>query len=132
MKKLDLSRQFMQFIDVPVKKTQLHLTREMIIRLYPGAAKNYASFIENLDTLHITTEKSQEKSAEKAEDTLAAWIDGFHIDDAEKGEGGHYRHRCGTYKVASISKTNLELYRCSHCESPSAVLRKCGGCGKTR
>ncbi|KAK7683476.1 hypothetical protein QCA50_013310 [Cerrena zonata] len=132
MKKLDLSRQFLEFMNIPNKKTQLRLTREMIMHLYTPAVKNNTFFIEKLDTLHITTEKSQEKSTEKAEDTLAAWIEGLQIDDAENGELGQYHHHCRTYKVAMINKADLELYRCSHCENPSAVLKKCGGCGKSR
>ena len=122
----------MQFRGVPYNRTQLRMTQEMIIDLYQTAVKNYSSFVENLDLLHITTEKSQEKSTEKAEDTLAAWIDGLHIDDAEDGEPRHAHHRCGRYNVASINHAQLELYRCSHCQNPSAILRRCSGCGKTR
>ena len=31
-----------------------------------------------------------------------------------------------------VNPNTVELYRCTWCKNPSAALRKCSGCGKTR
>jgi hypothetical protein len=69
--------------------------------------------------------------SQKATDDLAAWLDDYlHVDDDEQDEKYHAHTTCASR--ARVSANTVALYRCSNCGNPSASLRKCGGCGKTR
>jgi hypothetical protein len=57
-------------------------------------------------------------AADKAEDDLAAWLGDEHFE--------------GEDRPATFNDSHVELYRCSWCGNPSAILRKCAGCSKTR
>ncbi len=103
----------------------MRVTRETIMRLYASAAKDFRPHIAHLDALFAEEDDGAEgRAASKAEDTLAAWLDSLHLD--EDGHS-HVHHRRVKFNISSV-----ELYRCSWCGNPSAVLRKCGGCSKTR
>ncbi|CAL1708906.1 unnamed protein product [Somion occarium] len=128
--KIEWASQFAEFIGSPPRKTQLRLTRELILRLYPTATRDWADFITRLDGMSSFTEREQEKSTEIAEDTLSAWLNDLEHEEGEEGGCGAHHH--GPYKAPSVSRSHVELYRCTHCGNPSAILRKCGGCGKTR
>jgi hypothetical protein len=79
-----------------------------------------------MDSLH-STEKEQEQSAIDAEDNLAAWLEGTNLDDHEN------EHRyCYSRSSRSASDAEIKMWHCSYCHNPSAVLRKCAGCGKAR
>ena len=51
------------------------------------------------------------------------------LEDGADEHAHPHPHACSHPK---ISMNNAALYRCTWCGNPSAVLRKCGGCGKTR
>ena len=60
---------------------------------------------------------------EDKEHELAAWLNNLDLDDAgEDGRG------CANLRA---NPKRVELYRCTHCGNPSAVLRKCK-CNKVR
>lgn len=63
-------------------------------------------------------------STENSEDDLAAWLEDMHMEDGQL-EPEHCLH-------PKINSNQVALYRCSWCGNPSAVLRKCSGCTKTR
>ncbi|KAJ6461914.1 hypothetical protein C8R47DRAFT_1240577, partial [Mycena vitilis] len=93
------------------------LTQQIVVAAFSDAIDEWGDFIAaNLAPGKPTPD------AEKIEDGLAAWLDNVHID----GERDAQRH------PASFSNSQIELYRCSWCGNPSAVLRKCAGCSKTR
>lgn len=125
MEKVALADQFAKFLEHPPKKTQMRLTRQLIVQYYQTAAKNWGSVVERFDRMDLSSESCSIPSPSKAEDDLAAWLDVLHFDDDEH----EHAQRCAHPK---ISINSVSLYRCSHCGNPSAVLRKCGGCGKTR
>ncbi|KAI0634784.1 hypothetical protein C8Q77DRAFT_654669 [Trametes polyzona] len=126
-RKLDISTQFMNTIGFAIKKTQIGLARELILQLYPEAVKEWGAFIARFDELDSSLDKQKPLSSTQADDDLAAWLDNIKLDDDSEGHG--HPHACSHPK---ISMNNVALYRCSWCGNPSAVLRKCGGCWKTR
>ncbi|KAH9849548.1 hypothetical protein C2E23DRAFT_870488 [Lenzites betulinus] len=128
-RKLDISTQFMNTIGFTVKKTQMRLTRELILDLYPKAVKEWGAFIKRFDELDSRADKQKPLSSTQADDDLAAWLDNIKLDDGMVEHGHTHPHACSHPK---ISMNNVALYRCTWCGNPSAVLRKCGGCGKTR
>ena len=65
----------------------------------------------------------------RLEDGLAAWLEDMRLEDGTLEEG----MRCeASEEVRKVLFENVELYRCSWCGNPSAGLRRCGGCSKTR
>ncbi|KAI8986642.1 hypothetical protein BD414DRAFT_38810 [Trametes punicea] len=125
--KLDISEQLMNTISFSTTKTELHLTRNLILELYPEAVKEWGAFIKRIDELDFRIEKQKPLSYTQADDDLAAWIENMKLEDGSE-EHLHPHPR----SHPKISLNNVMLYRCSWCTNPSAVLRKCGGCGKTR
>ncbi|KAI0371333.1 hypothetical protein BV20DRAFT_1035333 [Pilatotrama ljubarskyi] len=128
-RKLDISEQFMNTIGFTIKKTQMRLARQLILDLYPKAVKEWGAFIKRFDELDSRLDKQRPLSSDEAEDELAAWLDNLKLEDGSELHANIHPHACSHPK---ISMNNVALYRCSWCGNPSAVLRKCGGCGKTR
>ncbi|OBZ78395.1 hypothetical protein A0H81_02619 [Grifola frondosa] len=123
--KLDLADQFSNFLCLPIKKTQLRLTRQLIMELYPAAVTEWGDFIARFDRLDAAVDDHSHISSSKAEDDLAAWLNNLRADDGEEDYPQYCAH-------PRINANSVMLYHCSWCGNPSAVLRKCGGCGKTR
>ena len=126
-RKLKVSAQFMNTIGFPIKRTQMRLARELVLSLYPKAVTEWGAFIKHFDELDARSDKQQPLSSTQADDYLAAWLDKMKLEDGS--EEHTHPHSCSHPK---ISTNNVALYRCSWCGNPSAVLRKCGGCGRTR
>ncbi|TFK85225.1 hypothetical protein K466DRAFT_552464 [Polyporus arcularius HHB13444] len=124
-RKLETSTQFMKMLNFTIKKTQMRLTREIILDLYSKGVKEWGSFIKHFDELDARAEKQRPISSTQADDDLAAWLENMKLEEGEDARP----HMCSHPK---ISTNNVALYRCSWCGNPSAVLRKCGGCAKTR
>ncbi|KAI0088188.1 hypothetical protein BDY19DRAFT_1071816 [Irpex rosettiformis] len=123
LRKLELTRKFAEFFRNPQLRTQSRLTREHILKYYKTSFNEWKTIVEKLDEVWSTSEELQ-RSAYRARDNLAAWLEGLSVED---GEHDHPRRSHSTLGMPSV-----ELYRCSYCGNPSAVLRKCSGCGKTR
>lgn len=123
-----MTREFIQFFGLPDSKTQLRLTREIIVGRYRQADEEWRDFIAHLDSEgYLSHEEAQRRSALRAEDNLAAWLEGMHI------EGGDSAHLPNTHCThPALNSSSAAMSRCSYCHNPSAVLRKCGGCSKTR
>ncbi|OSD02695.1 hypothetical protein PYCCODRAFT_1389936 [Trametes coccinea BRFM310] len=126
-RKLGISEQMMNTVGFVIKRTQMRLARELILDLYPKAVKEWGDFIKHYDELDSRTEKQKPLSSTQADDDLAAWLDNMKLEDGS--EEHLHPHACSHPK---ISMNSVALYRCSWCGNPSAVLRKCGGCGRTR
>ncbi|EKM57053.1 uncharacterized protein PHACADRAFT_254580 [Phanerochaete carnosa HHB-10118-sp] len=122
LKKLEITREFGKFYSIPDSKTQLRLVRDVIVQRYEQAEREWRDLIPRLDNNPHSSEDVQKRSALNAEDNLAAWLEGLSVE--EHGER-HCSH-------PSLNASPAELWHCSHCHNPSAMLRKCSGCGKTR
>ncbi|KAI0674593.1 hypothetical protein C8Q78DRAFT_1076212 [Trametes maxima] len=126
-RKLDISEQFMNTIGFAIKKTQMRLARQLILDLYPKGIKEWGAFVKHFDELDSHPDTQKPLSSTQADDDLAAWLDNMKLEDGSHDHA--HPHACSHPK---ISMNNVALYRCSWCGNPSAVLRKCGGCGETR
>ncbi|KAI0027602.1 hypothetical protein K488DRAFT_61000 [Vararia minispora EC-137] len=74
-------------------------------------------------------EKVETHPEASAVDSLAVWLERAEPEDVDSRGmalgASHYDH-------PAMGPNDVPLYRCSWCGNPSAVLRKCKGCGKTR
>ncbi|KAI0351545.1 hypothetical protein OH77DRAFT_1411022 [Trametes cingulata] len=139
-RKMKTSVEFMKHMGYPIAKTQLNLARELILSLYTDGAKEWGTFVKRFDELDAEIQASHFQAAPDADDGLAEWLERVDLGDSdeEDGHGNHrhghgHSHRRGPPVPKAKSETSsYELYRCSWCGNPSAVLRKCAGCGKTR
>ncbi|PCH44867.1 hypothetical protein WOLCODRAFT_77377, partial [Wolfiporia cocos MD-104 SS10] len=122
--KIKFTDQYNEFLDNRVFKTQMRLTRQIIVDAYPKAVKSWADVITRFDTMDLTSHHPL-PSAAKVEDDLAAWLEHLTVDDGSEQRPQRCSH-------PTVNPNTVSLYRCSHCGNPSAALRKCGGCGKTR
>ncbi|TFY59068.1 hypothetical protein EVJ58_g6015 [Rhodofomes roseus] len=124
-KKVALADKMQTFLGFPPKNTQVRLTRELIVKQWPVAVRSWDKVIARVDTMDLSSPSAHRlPTPARAEDDLAAWLENISVDDAPE-EDGHCAH-------PKIIPTAVELYRCSYCGNPSAVLKKCGGCGNTR
>ncbi|TBU57428.1 hypothetical protein BD310DRAFT_821584 [Dichomitus squalens] len=126
-RKLDISTQFMTHLGLAINNTQMRLARQLVLKLYPKAVEEWGAWVKHFDKLETRRDRHQSISSTQADDDLAAWLDNIKLDDGS--DDSAHAHRC---THPTISTNNVALYRCSWCGNPSAVLRKCGGCGQTR
>ncbi|KAI1791760.1 hypothetical protein LXA43DRAFT_1181643 [Ganoderma leucocontextum] len=137
-RKIKTATDFMKWMGYPIKKTQMNLTRELILDLYTPGATEWGALVRRFDEQDRFVEGETRLSAAQAEDELAAWLGNIDLDhDNHEHDHGHIHHGHGSRRANAPSSTDrgtrgYELYRCSWCGNPSAVLRKCGGCAKTR
>ncbi|KAJ6616468.1 hypothetical protein B0H10DRAFT_1949115 [Mycena sp. CBHHK59/15] len=117
IRKLKIADEFSNWIGVPPPKTNLRLTQQTVVRLFPAAIEEWGDFITKNSELDAPA-----PTAEKVEDDLAAWLGDIHLE-------GELDEHC---PPPTFNTSHVELYRCSWCGNPSAVLRKCAACAKTR
>ncbi|KAH7910685.1 hypothetical protein BJ138DRAFT_1180100 [Hygrophoropsis aurantiaca] len=127
LRKLKAADEFSTILGTIPPKTQLRMTQQNIIQRYdtPGV-KEWRTIVARFDNTSLSDIPEPLLSPEKVEDDLAAWLDEMHLDH----NNAHSHPE--TCSHPRISLNTVELYRCSWCGNPSAVLRKCSGCGKTR
>ncbi|KAG6836737.1 hypothetical protein H0H93_004143 [Arthromyces matolae] len=112
--------EFCRAIDLTPSRTNLRLAQETVVKYYTAAASEFDSVIAKLSR----NDRPKTVSYEDVKDGLAEWLEDPHAHDEVDGElyGLHPR----------VNTNSVELYRCSFCGNPSAALRKCSGCSKTR
>ncbi|RPD56410.1 hypothetical protein L226DRAFT_554441 [Lentinus tigrinus ALCF2SS1-7] len=137
-RKIQTSLDFMKFIGYSIKRTQLSLARDLLLSLYTPGAKEWGALIKRFDDLDRRQGNggASRASSSVVDDDLSEWLGNVSIDHTNH-HADHDHHACGSNTPraeasASVETSSYELYRCSWCGNPSAVLRRCGGCGKTR
>ncbi|KAI0658738.1 hypothetical protein C8Q70DRAFT_1045402 [Cubamyces menziesii] len=132
-RKIKTSVEFMNYMGYPIVKTQLNLARELILSLYTDGAREWGAFIKHFDELDTRSHESRTSIRPEAEDGLTAWLEKLDLDSSDdEPEGGCHGHgQRHPVSKAKAKATSYQLYRCSWCGNPSAMLRKCGACGKT-
>ncbi|THU83077.1 hypothetical protein K435DRAFT_734270, partial [Dendrothele bispora CBS 962.96] len=128
IEKLKWTDDLADFLKLPTPKTCLRNTEQIVVKSFSAAVQEWGEVIERLGKdggkgKHDVTEPPI-VSPGVLEDNLAGWLDAMHMDD-----GGEAKLSCEHPKV---NVNSVELYHCSWCGNPSAVLRKCAGCSLTR
>ncbi|KDQ60127.1 hypothetical protein JAAARDRAFT_174140 [Jaapia argillacea MUCL 33604] len=127
-KKLKINEEIGTFLGYRPPNTELRLTRLKIVQLYASAIKDWGEVISKFDLLNSSPVATSVISPTKAEDDLATWLEDINLEDDDHVHSSHCSH--GAHP--KVSAMDGDLYRCSWCRNPSAILRKCGGCSKTR
>jgi len=132
MEKRELAGEFLKLTGVPHQKTFPILTARTILDHYGPGVKEWGSVVERLnEVIESSPEYEFHKPApttkEDKEHELAEWLNDLDLEggEAEEEEGAH-----GCVNSRANPK-RVELYRCTYCGNPSAVLRKCR-CSKVR
>ncbi|KAF9069534.1 hypothetical protein BDP27DRAFT_1293847 [Rhodocollybia butyracea] len=123
---------------LPILRTQLRQAQEVVVKKFTGAIAEWDNAILRLNDSsprthgshghppHVSPDSdSATAQNDPNEETLNRFLEDLHLDD-----GG-----CAAKMTSAHPKVNANrvvLYQCSWCENPSAVLRKCKGCAKTR
>lgn len=101
----------------------MRLARELVTSKYQKAVAEWGSVVARIDGPNA--DEALADSEARAEDNLSAWLQGRPVEGEEDEDSKWCAH-----PVTNMN--SVALYRCSYCGNPSAVLRKCSGCGKTR
>lgn len=134
MEKRELAGEFLKLTGIPHQKTFPILTARTVLDHYGPGVKEWGSVVERLGkVIESSSEYEHYKptptTTEDKEHELAAWLNNLDL-EGEQGEegGGEDAHGCTNPRA---NPKRVELYRCTHCGNPSAVLRKCR-CDKVR
>ncbi|KAI0262799.1 hypothetical protein BC834DRAFT_844928 [Gloeopeniophorella convolvens] len=80
--------------------------------------------------------RARQIAANTPEAALVRWLERMVLEEAQGAQGSSYGEARvsneGSYMHPRAGVNDVALYRCSWCGAPSAVLRKCSGCQKTR
>lgn len=114
-KKLKFADEISTLLGVTPPKTNLRLAQQTVVNAYPQAIKEFGDVIART---FFTKKDSEPITSDKVEDDLAAWLDDMHVEDGDEELETHCSH-------PKINTNHVELYRCSWCRNPSAVLKKC-------
>ncbi|KAF7310075.1 SET and MYND-domain-containing protein 3 [Mycena indigotica] len=135
--RLNFALDFNKWLGIYSPRTQIRLVAESILQHFPAARKQWGEVVSSYD------EKEPPVTDESMERDIAAWMEGLDGEDEADccGHGhGHLHDHDGHAHAHSHSHTEevalpepkKDLYRCSFCHNPSAVLRKCAGCSEAR
>lgn len=127
----ELAGEFLELTGIPHQKTFPILTARTVMDHYGPGLKEWGSVVGRLnEVIESSAEYEHHKPApttkEDKEHELAAWLNNLDL-DGEQGEGED-AHGCANLRA---NPKRVELYRCTHCGNPSAILRKCK-CNKVR
>jgi hypothetical protein len=112
---------------LPLFNTQLRLTQQLLVSRYTSAACEWGSVVRRYDAAGSPPPEGVdvEVTPASADDEFAAWLANMDIGEGENEQSVQCWH-------PSLGPHRTYLYRCVNCGNPSAVLRKCSGCGKVR
>ncbi|KAF9480921.1 hypothetical protein BDN70DRAFT_876939 [Pholiota conissans] len=129
--RLKIADQYNEFIGIPSPKTYLRLAQQAAVKYYASGMREFSRVFAELDKSRLEgyDEAELKINAEKVEDNLATWLDEIRLDDGTTEPTTQIRAHTNRPKVVF---DNLTLYRCSWCGNPSAALKKCSKCEKTR
>ncbi|KAI0672651.1 hypothetical protein C8Q78DRAFT_1020664 [Trametes maxima] len=137
-RKIQTSKEFMNHMGYPIQKTQLNVTRDLLLSIYTKGAREWADFVKRFDDLDTQAQECFSNAPSDVEDGLAEWLEKVELADSDDGHG-HAHHHARSHAFGNGHpmptpkvETRYELYRCTWCGNPSAALRKCSGCGKTK
>ncbi|KAF9027198.1 hypothetical protein BDZ89DRAFT_1101933 [Hymenopellis radicata] len=134
-RQLKLADEISALVGMPSPATYLRLTQATVLRLYAQAAEEWDAIIAMRDeeSNNIDDDEPHHHHGpncnhdQTTEDEIAAWVDGLQLDDTKP------QRKPGPQRLhPKINSNHVELYRCSWCGNPSAILRKCSNCADAR
>lgn len=125
LNKLKHSHEFIEVMGIQSSKTKTSQTQDTIVSLHPTAIEQWSTVIRRINAESPGDKGSA--SMPPAEDALATWLEKMETEEGVQESFPDEFHSDITFDTSYV-----ELYRCSWCRNPSAILRKCSGCGKTR
>lgn len=123
---MEVAELAMRHLGRPVSNTPTRIAALTFYERLTKASKEWDEVTARLDDRVLP---GGELDEDKAEDSLVQWLERFDMTDVDNRGHAIHEHR-GIH--ATINMSEVDLYRCSWCGNPSAILRKCRGCGKTR
>lgn len=133
-RKLAYNTRMLEYLQFSIPRNQLRLTRELLLDLFPKKCVEWFPMIERLDKIdpdgasyhhRPSTAARGDGGVASTDNGLEAWLEGLRLEDDPDDGHAMCRH-------PKISLSKVALYRCSYCRNPSAKLKRCSGCGKTR
>ena len=119
-KRLDVAKQFNTFLGRKHPDNHLELTADYVLGHYKEASAEWGAIIARLDASEPSEYQAQIRSESKAGDNLASWLAGLHVAGEDEPTKFDVHSTSG-----NNARDNSYLYRCTYCNNPSAVLRKC-------
>ncbi|KAG7097635.1 hypothetical protein E1B28_004967 [Marasmius oreades] len=119
LKKVKFTHDFARFTGLPLPRTNLHLAQATVVNNFQAALEEWGDVVDNM----AGSGEPRMVDSDKVEDDLSAWLDDLRLDNGEQEPRRAH---------PKINANHVLLYHCSWCGNPSAVLRKCSGCGLTR
>lgn len=123
---MEVAELAMRHLGRPISKTEGRLAAFTFYERLQQASKEWDEVTARIDDRNFPGDELDE---DKVEDSLSQWLERFDMADVDSRGHVIHEHR-GIH--ATVNLTEVDLYRCSWCGNPSAILRKCRGCGKTR
>ncbi|EIN09016.1 hypothetical protein PUNSTDRAFT_134189 [Punctularia strigosozonata HHB-11173 SS5] len=136
LEKLRVNEAILKLLGSRIANTQLRLARVTVLEGYSAAHDEWADLLRVLDEHPDRgTDAYHRKSVDqtKAIDDLATWLE----EDVYFGNDDEVEERTADSPAPcdppqSVTMNTVSLYLCSFCGTPSAALKKCGGCGDTK
>ncbi|EIN09017.1 hypothetical protein PUNSTDRAFT_102560 [Punctularia strigosozonata HHB-11173 SS5] len=131
--KIRINEDLTEFLGARLANTQLRRARIMVVTGYAAAQQEWGKVVKKYDEERdIEAHKTIDQA--KATDDLAAWLDEkLHVEDDEDDNAESYPDDPYIHMPRWMKPYfTVSLYRCSFCGNPSAALKKCGRCEKTR
>ncbi|KAF9260549.1 hypothetical protein L218DRAFT_962365 [Marasmius fiardii PR-910] len=119
LKRIKFTHDFAKFTGLPLPKTNLRLAQDTVVDNFKTALEEWGEVVERMEG----SGEARKVDSDKIVDDLSAWLDDLRLDNGEQEPRRAH---------PKINTNHVLLYHCSWCGSPSAVLRKCSGCGLTR
>ncbi|KIY63600.1 hypothetical protein CYLTODRAFT_425967 [Cylindrobasidium torrendii FP15055 ss-10] len=131
-KQLKITEEIANFVGVGTPKTGMRVTQDIVLKRYAAAATEWGDVIikRDADSEIVDTQPHTHAptSSQTVDASIAAWVEGLSLEDTAKPPKPCRPARTNP----TITSNYVALYRCSWCENPSAVLKRCVRCTKTR
>lgn len=127
--KLDCADEFTKFEGGPIPRTRERLTTMMLLRRLGLGWAEWSPVLREADGECGSRPAHPQNTAEY----LATLLNESNVQDPDPNFGCEPEQNGYGYELPPPSgESPSDLYRCSWCRTPSAVLKRCKTCGKAR
>lgn len=113
----------------PMRLTQMRQARQIIMDRLEPAWQAWGDVIVRLSAAAQNGAEVHQVRPDKAEEDFITWLE-REVEDPDV-RGNAPQDYSDQSSARSVDMKAVELYRCSWCRNPSAVLKRCKGCGGT-